>query len=145
MRGHSLQSKVFVSCFNQGKLLETSQRRGLKKESPNLGSLYSSRRFHLSPSSARTLRLDSHVEGPRRDSSPARLVGGARTCGACHPQGECGTAGEGTRAAPIYPVTFPSITPRPGRRDPCPHGAYSLMGRIPTTEVLRATSWSAFW
>ena len=60
----------------------------------------------------RILRSDSHVDGLRRDSSLARLVGGARTCGACHPQGECGTAGEGTRPAPIYPVTFLSITPR---------------------------------
>jgi hypothetical protein len=46
-------------------------------------------------------RPHSHVEG-RRPDSLAGLVGGSRTCGACHPPGESGTAGTGAPDAPTW-------------------------------------------
>lgn len=56
------------------------------------------------------------LEGRRQGSSLARLVGRARTCGACHPQVESGTAGAGAGENPIQLPLCPVLGafPAPG-------------------------------
>lgn len=131
------------SCSNPGKIQETFQRQGLKKECLSPSSLYLSLTFHLS----RSFKTATLMVAGATPLWPDSWAAPTHAEPATHRESAVLQV-RVPEKPPIIQSPFCQLLrafPAPGRRGPCPHGAYSLMRRIPTTQVLVSTSQSAFW